>query len=67
MKRLTYTSLDAIAGCFTCNGSDYIWHSKNALAIAAKHHDKTRHPTWCDQNLSVRYGEKNETEATRKG
>jgi hypothetical protein len=42
---------------FTFNGSDYIWDSKNAMALAAKHHDKTGHPTWADQNLSVRYGD----------
>jgi hypothetical protein len=57
VNRKTSTSLTVIAGCFTCNGSEYIWSSKNGLALAAKHHDKTGHPTWADQTLMVKYGE----------
>lgn len=48
------------AGCFECNGSDAIWHSKNAQAVAAKHHYKTGHTTWVDVYLSIRYGEPND-------
>jgi hypothetical protein len=57
MARKTYTHTTCIAGCFTCKGTEYIWASKNAMALAARHHDKTGHPTWADQNLSVHYGD----------
>lgn len=49
------TSVSVIAGCFVCNGSDAIWTSKNAMAVAARHASSTGHETWADQSLSVRY------------
>ena len=56
--RITYSGITAIsAGCFDCNGSDGLWFAKNALAVAARHHDATGHRTWCDQVIMVRYGE----------
>src|SRR5580698_9359364 len=48
MNWKTHTSTTCIAGCFTCNGSNYIWDTKNAMALAAKPHDKTGHSTWAD-------------------
>lgn len=45
-----------IAGCYVCHGGESHWESKNALAVAARHHDATGHTTWCEQVLSVRYG-----------
>ena len=51
------TSTDQRAGCFVCNGVDAIWTGKNAQAVAARHHDATKHATWCDVYLSVRYGQ----------
>jgi hypothetical protein len=36
----------------------YAGIQKNAMALAAKHHDQTGHPTWADQYLMVRYGKK---------
>ena len=47
---------DVRAGCFTCHGGQAAWWSKNAMALAAQHHDRTGHPTWAEQFLSVRYG-----------
>lgn len=44
-----------MAGCFVCH-SEAQWTGKNALALAARHHDATGHPTWCEQVMSVRYG-----------
>jgi hypothetical protein len=55
--RTTYISHDVIAGCFACNGNDYIWNSKNAQAVAARHHDATGHTTWVDVNMRIQYGE----------
>lgn len=54
--RLTRTSSDRSAGCFTCNGSNPMWTGKNAQALAARHHDKHQHQTWCDVHLSIVYG-----------
>lgn len=44
------------AGCFRCWGSSPRWLSKNAMMLAARHHDTTGHPTWAEQILSVRFG-----------
>lgn len=55
--RRARTSSSCISGCFTCNGSEAIWFSRNAMAVAARHHDSTGHPTWADQHLSVWYGD----------
>lgn len=46
----------SMAGCWHCGGSDARWHGKNALAVAARHHDATGHSTWCEQVMSVSYG-----------
>ena len=43
-------------GCFVCHGGSAAWTGKNAMAVAARHHDQTGHETWVDQVLSVRYG-----------
>jgi predicted nucleic acid-binding Zn-ribbon protein len=54
--RVTRTSREVLAGCFTCNGSDFLWHGPQAQGTAARHHDATGHETWADVHLSVRYG-----------
>ncbi|WP_230630635.1 hypothetical protein [Sphingomonas sp. Leaf37] len=56
LTRRTATSRDLRAGCFVCHGVRARWTSANAQALAAQHHDRTGHPTWCDIALSVRYG-----------
>lgn len=48
--------IHAIAGCYVCHGHESHWDSKNALALAAQHHDRTGHPTWAEQCISVKYG-----------
>lgn len=53
--RQRYTHVTVMAGCFTCNGSDALWLTRNAMALAAKHADTTGHETWADQVLQVRY------------
>lgn len=57
-SRVTFSGITgAQGGCFECmKGTDAKWFSKNALALAAKHHDKTGHKTWAEQVISVRYG-----------
>lgn len=55
MRKYAY-SMHVLAGCFQCNGTDYIWNAANAQAVAAKHHDKTGHETWVDSTISIRYG-----------
>lgn len=56
MMRDTFTSRDLKAGCFVCHGTDAHWTGPNAQALAAQHHDRTKHQTWCDVYLSIRYG-----------
>jgi hypothetical protein len=55
--RSTSTRRDLRAGCFVCGGTKPMWTGGNAQGVSARHHDLTRHPTWCDVNLSIRYGE----------
>lgn len=40
-------------GCERCTKGG---HSKNAQALAAKHHDKTGHPSWAELTTRVQYG-----------
>ena len=35
-----------------------MWTGSNAQGVSARHHDLTGHPTWCEVNLSIRYGER---------
>lgn len=56
MTRLTARSNDAMAGCFVCHGNTAFWTSANAQALAAQHHDRTGHQTWCRIDMSVTYG-----------
>ena len=53
MKRETKTLVDAKSGCLECG---LVWTSRNAVAIAARHHDATGHSTWAEQVISTRYG-----------
>ncbi len=55
-ERRKATSRDLRAGCFVCHGDRPQWTSPNAQALAAKHHDRTGHATWCDIAMSIRYG-----------
>lgn len=57
-ERQTRTSRETIAGCFTCHGGDAHWTGPNAQATAARHHDATQHPTWCDVSMSIWYGQR---------
>jgi hypothetical protein len=56
--RKTRTSREVLAGCFQCNGSDYMWQGPQAQGTAARHHDATGHETWADVHMSVRYGDR---------
>lgn len=47
---------DVRGGCFDCKGGDVIWSGKNAMMVAARHHDATGHRTWAEQTIAVRYG-----------
>jgi hypothetical protein len=33
-------------GCFQCHGDKAQWTAKNAVGVAAKHHQATGHDTW---------------------
>lgn len=57
VTRPTFTSRDVRAGCFECGGSDPLWIGGNAQGVAARHYDATKHVTWTDVYMSVRYGE----------
>ena len=56
MSRVTATSRDVMAGCFVCHGVEAHWRGPQVQGLAARHHDITGHPTWCDVQMSVRYG-----------
>lgn len=56
MRETSAGTVSIMAGCFVCNNGDAQWFAKNALAVAARHHDATGHTTWCESVLSVRYG-----------
>lgn len=57
MTRLAHRTRELSAGCSVCKGEEPIWTGANAQALAARHHDKHRHATWCDIRISVRYGQ----------
>jgi hypothetical protein len=56
------TSRTLHAGCFVCHGDVAHWFGSNAQAVAARHHDATGHPTWCDVCMTVFYGPPSEAE-----
>jgi len=56
MTRQTARSRDIMAGCYVCHGATAFWTSGNAQALAAQHHDRTGHQTWCRIAMSVTYG-----------
>jgi len=64
MPRTTYLAKTFTAGCFICHGGDAAWHSANAQALAARHHDLTGHETWCNIVLQWTYGEHGDGEPT---
>ncbi len=41
------------AGCHVCHAAAH-WTGANAQAVAARYHDQTGHPTWC--NVAISYG-----------
>lgn len=56
LERRTSTTRVLRAGCFVCDGDVARWTSANAQALAAQHHDRTGHATWCDIAASIQYG-----------
>ena len=44
------------AGCYVCHKGQVQWIGNNAVAIAARHHDLTGHPTWCEYITTIKYG-----------
>lgn len=57
MARAQISKVIAVkGGCNTCHGGNVGWTGKNALALAARHHDQTRHVTWAEQTMRTTYG-----------
>jgi hypothetical protein len=54
-QRETYLSRDYHGGCETCGLN---WRTRNAQALAAQHHDRTGHETFCEIWMNWRYGGK---------
>lgn len=55
MKRATHTTIiNQRGGCTMCAG--LVWSGANAVAMAARHHDRTRHKTWAEQTQRIEYG-----------
>lgn len=53
MRQQHTTVIEARGGCDRCAAQ---WDGKNAVAMAARHHDNTRHPTWAEQKQRTEYG-----------
>jgi hypothetical protein len=56
--------ISARGGCNNCNAS---WNRKNALALAAQHHDKTRHLTWAEVTQRTEYGAHGKAQTSNQG
>ncbi len=56
MTRVKSTYRLIAAGCKTCHGVAPHWTGPNAQGLAAQHHDRTGHRTWCNVTLSITYG-----------
>lgn len=55
MSRQSRTVIvEAHGGCDRCAAK---FDGKNALAVAALHHDRTRHPVWVEQTQRTHYGD----------
>lgn len=66
-QRVRYSGVSSImAGCFDCWGSDAHWFTRNAMGLAAQHHDRTGHITWCEQVVNVTYGGRTSDYTNRK-
>lgn len=63
-QRVTYSGAnDHRAGCDECHGKGMAhWYARNAVGVAARHHDATGHTTWAEYVVSVRYGERDDRE-----
>lgn len=58
MTRVKSTDRKIAAGCHTCHGTPPHWTGPNAQGLAALHHDRTGHRTWCTIEQSITYGPK---------
>ncbi len=56
LKRTSSRTRDARAGCRVCHGDRAHWTTANAQALAAQHHDRTGHETWCRIVSDIQYG-----------
>jgi hypothetical protein len=55
MSRVSRTVIvEARGECDRCAAK---FDGKNALAVAALHHDRTHHPVWVEQTQRTHYGE----------
>lgn len=50
------TLVQCYAGCHQCWGTTAKWKTRNGLALAAQHHKKTGHHTWCESIQRVDFG-----------
>ncbi|MNJ44881.1 hypothetical protein D3C77_399510 [compost metagenome] len=57
MKRRSDTTRQVRAGCTVCHGDRAHWLGRNAVGLAARHHDATGHRTWCEQAIRTVYGD----------
>lgn len=53
-RAMTSHVTSARGGCERCPQR---WDGKNALALAARHHDLTQHPTWAEVTQRTEYGQ----------
>lgn len=54
MSRMMSSELvSASGGCDRCSAT---FDAKNAQALAAQHHDRTKHPTWVETTTRISYG-----------
>ena len=56
MRRTRSFLATVMAGCRQCHGDQAVWFERNAMGVAARHHDATGHETWVEQCIHTTYG-----------
>ena len=56
-----------MAGCRVCHGDQAVWFERNAMGVAARHHDATGHEVRVEQVIHTTCGGAEADDADRPG